>query len=169
MAIDCYLVMVRSRFREAPSSRIYNILALSNDVRRANTLWNACPFLLRSNVEEARRFQLYLHSKEMSIDQVLEGLVDLKLHNEKRAIAQRFPPNEDGAYDDDVREAEAECEAKWGADNYFCDDFVNTLIMWVPSALNKFPPKIISLCSDNFFAWWLNERRTAQLPGLSRE
>ena len=104
---------------------------LSGGLIGTSTLWNTAPFQLRSNMEERRRFEQYLTHNQLNIDHILERLVDMKLENEKQARRQGFPATQDGDndYEDEIREAEADCEAKWGAGNYFCNQFVDTLIM----------------------------------------
>lgn len=96
----------------------------------ALTLWNSSPLHIRSNTEEKRRFEQYIHHNHYTIDQILERLVDLKLHNEKEARRQGFPggEDEDQDYGEEIGEALAECDAKWGPGNWFCDRFVDTLI-----------------------------------------
>jgi len=147
---DCNMILC-SNYDSFGCPETFKLLprnALSGGHMNANTLWNSSPLHIRSNVDERRRFEQYIQHNRLTIDQVLERLVDHKLQNEKDARRQGFPGGEieGGDYEEEIREAEAECDAKWGAENYFCNEFVDTLIVEV------------------FFHWWMEERRTGQMP-----
>ncbi|KAG8904687.1 hypothetical protein FRB99_001328 [Tulasnella sp. 403] len=119
--------------------------ALSGGNIVARTLWGSCPVSLRNNEEELSRFDRYLSDQNLSMDQVLERLADIKLHNEKDANRNRFPgEGEEDAQEfaEQWREADAECDRKWGPDSFWCDDSVQALI------------------AQTFFRWWLAERVT---------
>ncbi|KAG8996289.1 hypothetical protein FRB90_012777, partial [Tulasnella sp. 427] len=117
--------------------------ALSAGVIDAHYLWQLTPHNIRANADEERRFVHYLAGSQTTIDSVLEQVVQLKLETEKVAGRRNLPnggqlDEDDNAYDDEVQELDRRCEAKWGAQAYFCDD----------SAL--------AIISEFFFHWWMN-------------
>ena len=92
-------------------------------------LWSTCSFNVRSNLTEQRRFEAYVAERNITADAILEGIAGMRLTTEKQAARKQFPPGDaaEEEYDDKIRDAYAQCDRKWGADSYFCDEYVRLL------------------------------------------
>ncbi|KAG8951988.1 hypothetical protein FRC04_005321 [Tulasnella sp. 424] len=139
--------------------RLHPRNALSGGTVDAHYLWHQTPAHIRANADEEQRFSQYIMANQISVDNILEQLVQLKLETEKAAGRRNLPnggqlDDDDDAYDDEVQELDRRCDAKWGPQVHLCDDSVLTIV------------------SEFFFHWWMNQvnlirNAQAQRPGIT--